>query len=76
MQDKSVQLYGGISKAYHLYTRQMMLLQLQHPLSTHTNEIAHQSLVAYIPKGIIYSLTNSLDTHIDIPGYVQIVGYI
>ena len=70
------ELYSQISAAYQPYTTKEMLEQLRHPWSTQANEAINQSVAAYVPKGKIYSLTNSLDTRVCIAGSIQILGYL
>ena len=52
-----------------------MLLQLNHPYSTQSNEAMNTSVAALAPKGKHYSSTDSLRTRVGIAGGCQIVGH-
>ena len=68
-------LHTDITHEMKRFFSREMLLQLNHPYSTQSNEAGNNSVAALAQKGKHYSSTDSLRTRVGIAGGCQIVGH-
>ena len=68
-------LHTEITQEMKRFLTREMLLQLNHPYSTQSNEAMNTSVAALAPKGKHYPSTDSLKTRIGIAAGFQINGH-
>ena len=63
---KDKEVYDQLLTLYKPYITPEALKMIAHPFSTQTNEAMNKSVSAFVPKGKMFSWTESLDTRVGI----------